>query len=130
MDPIPVQTSSTLVAYALQQGPAFAVLAAVCVGFVLAIRKLFADAKEERVAAALLVKAERDAASLALEAARREGATSLAKAHEDCRQERKEDRAVLAATLDKLSGAITENTRATERLTDRLAPATAPGRAA
>jgi len=90
--------TSKLLEYALQQGPAFAVLVAIALVFGFAVRKLFADAKEERAAAAAV----------------------LATAQADCREERRQDRAELGAHLDKMGVALEANTRVIERLIERI----------
>lgn len=93
--------------YLFQQGVAVVVCVAVAGGFAWAIVKLFREAKEERTQAAAALEA----------------------AHVAARDERAQDRAQYLAAfeaqgkhLDELAGAVRDNTRATDRLADRVTP--------
>lgn len=92
--------------YLVQQSVAVVVCCSVAVVFGLAIRKLFQDAKEERAAAA----------------------AALASAQIECRAERAADRSEWmgaleghAKHLEAMGDRLQDNTRALDRITDRLA---------
>jgi mannitol-specific phosphotransferase system IIBC component len=89
--------TGTLVGFTLQQGIAVAVCVAVAVVFAVAIVMLFKQNGKERESAA----------------------GALKQAHDDCREERKDDRAEWMRTMDKHTDAIDRIAARVDDLTRR-----------